>query len=167
MVVSSRPRPVSATISGTDRPLPPVLAVMIRLSTPGASGSPQSRADCRVVTSPASSPSRIQSVGPNGSPLSNMDDWSSLARVMTNGAQATSAAPGSLDRLIRTGLSPLSRSPRRGPPPGRLNTERPAAARRPEKPSQNAYTYRSATEAGGRIVSYRPAGSATARFAQS
>src|SRR5207249_477718 len=90
-----------------------------------------------------------------------------LACVITNGAHATPGAPGSLRTVSRTGASPESRSPNRVAPPGRLKTDRPSAASRPDQPSQYAYVHRSATAPGGRIVSYRPAGSATWRRAQS
>src|SRR5579875_2847668 len=122
--VSSRPRSVLAIISARLGACGAAVSKM-RLSMAGVTGSPDSRAEYRVWVSADSSPRRIQSVGPSGSPLSNTDDSRPDAEARTNGAQPSPGAPGSL-RSVTGWL--VSDSPTRVPPPGLLNTVRPSMA---------------------------------------
>ncbi len=126
-------------------------------------GTPAAVAECREETRAASEPSLIQSVRPSGSPLSNTEESAPDACAITNGAQRRLAARGSLDSV--TGWAD-SRSPIRVPPPALLNTVRPSAASFAPA-DQYMYVSRSDTAVGGSSVSYRPAGSATVRLAQS
>src|SRR6266705_3279332 len=104
--VSSSPRPVEAIICSSD-------------------GAPAVAAECREEIRAASEPSRIQEVGPSGSPLSKTEESGPEACATTNEAHCRFAARGSLDSV--TGWED-SRSPMRVPPPGLLNTVRPSAA---------------------------------------
>ena len=91
----------------------------------GVTGTPATAAECREETRAASDPSRIHEVACSGRPLSNTEESGPDACAITNGAQASPGARGSLDSVTGTGDS---RSPIRVPPPGLLNTVRPSAA---------------------------------------
>src|SRR5215469_5917600 len=121
--VSSSPRLVRLTISVMDPAASG--AVRTRLSIAGVTGSPDSRAVCRVWTRAPSLPAEIQSVRPVGRPLSNTDDSRDEACATTKGAHCRPASAGSLysdnGRLA-------SCSPTRVPPPALLKTVRPSRA---------------------------------------
>jgi len=110
--VSSSPRSVAAIIF-VHRPAAAGPSRM-RLSISGVTAPPL-RAPGRVVGSAVSTPSRIQSVGPVGCPLSNAENRLLDPPATTNGVVARPAAPGSL-RSVTGRLA--SRSPIRLPPPG-------------------------------------------------
>src|SRR5687768_5872715 len=125
--VSSSARPVvEATISSVDAVPPPSRD---RLWTYGVTALPVVLADARVCTSAASAPSRIQSVGPSGSPLSKTLVIDDDAVATTKGVVASSGSVGSLDS--RSPAGPRC-SPTRVPPPAREKTVRPSAALRPD-----------------------------------
>ena len=88
-------------------------------------GIPASAAECREEIRAASEPSRIHEVAPSGSPLSKTEESGPDACAITNGADRSPLARGSLDSV--TGWE-VSRSPILVPPPGLLNTVRPSAA---------------------------------------
>src|SRR6185437_9932042 len=71
--VSSSPRSVDLVISSRPGASASPGPSMSRLSPGSASGSPIVLAECRVVTNRASTPSRTQSTGSTGSPLSKTD----------------------------------------------------------------------------------------------
>src|SRR5437660_1339365 len=91
----------------------------------GLTGSPACPAEYRDERNAVSTPSPIHSVRLSGKPLSNTDESSPEVCAITNGAQPSPGAAGSLASV--TG-SADSRSPIRVPPPGLLNTVRPSAA---------------------------------------
>src|SRR6266568_2472405 len=122
--VSSSPRPVEAIICSRVGAAASDVA-KVRLSMAGVTGSPATAAECREETSAAIEPSLIHDVGLSGRPLSNTEESGPDACEMTNGAQPSPAARGSLDSV--TGWE-VSRSPILVPPPGLLNTVRPSAA---------------------------------------
>ena len=118
-------------MSASEASEPPVEASMMQVvGHTGVVGAPDSRAVRRVASSAVSSPSRIQSVGPSLSPLSNTDSYALEEYAATYGAHSSPSAPGSLRSVTRIGASPESRSPNRTPPPCLLNTERPSSASR-------------------------------------
>src|SRR5215472_6777031 len=130
--VSSSPRRVEAIIcssAGAPGPevgtAPEVCTAKVRLSMAGVAGIPAIAAECLEETRAASEPSRIHGVAPSGSPLSKTEESGPDACAITNGAQCSPRARGSLDSV--TGWAD-SRSPIRVPPPGLLNTVRPSAA---------------------------------------
>src|SRR5580704_654646 len=126
--VSSRPRPVEAIICssvGASAPDVGAAVAQVRLSMAGLTGTPATAAECREETRAASDPSRIHEVAGSGRPLSNTEESGPDACAITNGAQASPDARGSLDSITGSGDS---RSPIRVPPPARLNTVRPSAA---------------------------------------
>src|SRR6266404_4422421 len=160
--VSSNPRPVEAIICSSVGASATEVA-KVRLSMPGVTGTPATAAECREETRAASDPSRIHEVACRGRPLSNTEESGPDACAMTNGAQPSPGAPGSLASVTGCGQS---RSPIRVPPPGLLNTVRPSAASFAPA-DQYVSMSRSDTAVGGSSVSYRPAGSGTVRLAQS
>src|SRR5579859_2609621 len=125
--VSRSARPVDAIISGRvgSGVAPSDEAAKVRLSIAGVTGSPASAAECREECRAASVPSLIHDVWCSARPLSNTEESDPDACAITNGAQPSPAARGSLDSV--TG-SVDSCSPTRVPPPALLNTVRPSAA---------------------------------------
>src|SRR5215472_5024704 len=119
--VSKRPCLVEEIIDDSDGP-GEASEDITRLSTGGVTGSPVSRAECRLECNAPSAPWAIQEAAPEGSPLSNTDESRPDKCATTNGAHSRPGYAGSLNS--DTGKD-ASRSPTLVPPPGLLNTVRP------------------------------------------
>src|SRR5665647_470704 len=150
--VSSRPRVVERIISSRVTLEP---ASKVRLSLGNANSCPESLAASDVYKRQVSTPSRSQSILSASAPLSYTDvipgrDPSTMAKP------GAGSAPGPLDSVMGSddSVSPTLVVPGFAP----ANTVRPCSASRPLA-VQYVRIMRSATALGGRIVSYRPAGS--------
>src|SRR5690349_9747962 len=96
--VSSRPYRAAAIICCSDGATGAAMEKH-RLSMAGVTGTPATAAEWREETRADSEPSRTQSVGPSGRPLSNTEESAPEAWAITNGAQPRPAARGSLDSV--------------------------------------------------------------------
>src|SRR5665647_1027766 len=150
--VSSRPRVVERIISSR---VTLERASNVRLALGNANSCPESLAAARVYGRRVSTPSRSQSILSASAPLSYTDVIpGSDASTMAN--PGAGSVPGPLDSVmgIHDSVSPILVVPGCVP----ANTVRPCSASRPLA-VQYVRIMRSATALGGRIVSYRPAGS--------